>query len=711
MKARAMQHVVDSTAQRLPEEKIEELLTQVRSKTPPDLVEPRRMSLRRARLEEAEVRPSAVAQERILGTNDLVDVIYLLQALNAARSVGRVVLRNRAGREIGYGTGFKVAPGVLLTNHHVLETDSIAATSLVEFDYELDETGSPRATTRFALDPGGLYLSDPTLDFALVAIKTEPIYGQGQLENYSFLRMIREEGKINPGEFVTIIQHPSGLPKQIALRENKLLSIEDLVIWYQSDTAQGSSGAPVFNDSWQIVALHHSGVPKKDAQGNWLLKNGQPAGPDAEDGDIDWRANEGIRASRIAHFVEMSGATGPYLDQFRRASSGELQPAGPLFRPPEGPPPAPTSAFGMRYESVPGGTRVTVPISFTVTVEGIPPTAPPPPAVAVPPVKPDVAVEGLKKVLIDQAYDNRKGYDPDFLGIEVPLPEVRDESRVAKMGDGQHALPYQNFSVVMDKARRLALFTASNIDASPEKQEPEPGRDYSRKGLGGLTQHQSEMWSTDPRIPARDQLPDRFYTQDDQAFDKGHLARRDAVAWGDTYDEVRRANGDSFHTTNCSPQVADFNRGNLGGLWGRLEDVILAQADTEKLCIFSGPLLQDDDRTFVGKDEQGDVRIQIPSVYWKIVVAQAGDEIQSFGFILEQDLSNVPLEFAVEAPWLDSMISIAELESLIGSIRFPKAVVDGDQFQTPVGEEVLQSRVLPGIRRQPLRVGSQAAAS
>ncbi|MFN2130287.1 MAG: trypsin-like serine peptidase, partial [Anaerolineae bacterium] len=130
--------------------------------------------------------------------------------------MGRVVLRNRAGREIGYGTGFKVAPGVLLTNHHVLETDTIAATSLVEFDYELDETGSPRVTTRFALDPGNLYIADKKLDFALVAIGSEPIFGQGQLPSYGFLRIIRDEGKINPGEFVTIIQHPSGLPKQIA---------------------------------------------------------------------------------------------------------------------------------------------------------------------------------------------------------------------------------------------------------------------------------------------------------------------------------------------------------------------------------------------------------------------------------------------------------------------------------------------------------------
>jgi endonuclease G len=179
------------------------------------------------------------------------------------------------------------------------------------------------------------------------------------------------------------------------------------------------------------------------------------------------------------------------------------------------------------------------------------------------------------------------------------------------------------------------------------------------------------------------------------------------VAWGDTYDQVRRANGDSFHTTNCSPQVDDFNRGNPGGLWGKLEDVVLDQADTERLCVFAGPLLQDGDRIFVGQDEQGEVRIQIPSVYWKVVLARMGDDIQSFGFLLEQDLSEVPLEFAVEAPWLDSMISIAELQDLIGNLRFPEAVIEGDQYTTPTGEEILQSPVLPDIGRESLILSTQ----
>ena len=49
---------------------------------------------------------------------------------------------------------------------------------------------------------------------------------------------------------------------------------------------------------------------------------------------------------------------------------------------------------------------------------------------------------------------------------------------------------------------------------------------------------------------------------------------------------------------------------------------------------------------FTGVDNDGMVRIQIPSRYWKIVIVKNGDHLESFAFMLEQDLSSVPLEFS-----------------------------------------------------------------
>ena len=294
----------------------------------------------------------------------------------------------------------------------------------------------------------------------------------------------------------------------------------------------------------------------------------------------------------------------------------------------------------------------------------------------------------------DDNLATRHGYDPDFLGESVSLPQAKSEQDLAQLEDGSHLLQYEHFSLVMHKQRRLALFTASNVDAAPARKRPEPGRDYSRRGLSGLGPHDLEKWFTDPRIPLDQQLSDRFFSKDRGAFDKGHIVRRDDVAWGSSYDELRRANGDTFHITNCSPQVANFNRSNLQGLWGELENIVLDQAAGERYCLFAGPLLLDDDPSFSGVDDDRAVSIQIPRKFWKIVVARAADQLQTFAFLLDQDLSNTDLEFAVEADWRTRMISIPQLEQLIGTLAFPSALDDADQIGAPPGEAI---RVSAGI--------------
>jgi endonuclease G, mitochondrial len=300
----------------------------------------------------------------------------------------------------------------------------------------------------------------------------------------------------------------------------------------------------------------------------------------------------------------------------------------------------------------------------------------------------DAGVEALVEPFRDENLSGRRGYNDGFLGIRVPLPSVRDESLVSHLDDGFPALPYEHFSVVVNKERRLAMLTASNVDANPRRKEPEPGRDYTRKGLTGLRDSDQEKWFTDPRIPAIHQLPDRFFTKDRASFDKGHIVRREDVAWGDTFEEVRRANGDTFHVTNCSPQVASFNRSVQKGLWGQLENLILKQARTEKYSIFAGPVFRSDDRFFRGVDDGGVARVAIPRQFWKIVVARSGDALQTFAFLLDQDLSDVDLEFAVDQPWRSRMISVPDLERLVGVLDLPNELWESDQIDSGGGEAV-----------------------
>ena len=233
----------------------------------------------------------AKAAERVLGANDLVNVTYLDAARSASRAVGRVVLRDARGRTQGFGTGWLCSPRVLLTNNHVLDS-AAARTALVEFDYELRPDGTLMDRVTFELDPESLFLTSEPLDYSFVAVR-------GDASFFGWIPLYGSADKNVLGEALSIVQHPSGEPKQIALRENRLVDRLPDFLHYETDTAPGSSGSPVFNDAWEVVALHHSGVPRTDAQGRVLRRDGQPYTPGDPADQIDWLANEGVRVSRL----------------------------------------------------------------------------------------------------------------------------------------------------------------------------------------------------------------------------------------------------------------------------------------------------------------------------------------------------------------------------------------------------------------------------
>ncbi|GAA5511830.1 hypothetical protein Dcar01_00543 [Deinococcus carri] len=230
--------------------------------------------------------------ERVIGANDLLGVAYLDLARSASRAVGRIVLKDGRGRTLGYGTGWLCGPHTILTNHHVLEDAGAARTSVIEFNYELRADGTLRDRVTLSLDPDALFLTSAPLDYSLVAVR-------GDTSAFGWLPLFGTTGKVLVGEALSIIQHPSGEPKQVALRENRLVDLLPDFLHYETDTAPGSSGSPVFNDTWEVVALHHSGVPRTDAQGRTLRRDGQPLQPGDPDTLIDWLANEGVRISRI----------------------------------------------------------------------------------------------------------------------------------------------------------------------------------------------------------------------------------------------------------------------------------------------------------------------------------------------------------------------------------------------------------------------------
>lgn len=224
-----------------------------------------------------------LAFERLIGNNDLFPISFFEAGLKAAKPICRIEVRDKIGRFLGHGTGFLVSSSLLLTNNHVLENEESALFSVAQFNYELNLDKKERPIISFQLKPQDFFITNKELDFTLVAI--EEITADGtKSDDFGFLQLLPQKGKVLVGEYVSIIQHPSGAPKAVAVRENKITDIFDDYIHYSTDTFNGSSGAPVFNDEWMVVALHHAGVPDPNDNNKYI-------------------SNEGIRISSILKFI------------------------------------------------------------------------------------------------------------------------------------------------------------------------------------------------------------------------------------------------------------------------------------------------------------------------------------------------------------------------------------------------------------------------
>lgn len=193
----------------------------------------------------------------------LLDVKFLREGAKAARSVCRIDFDKR-----GEGTGFLVAPDLVLTNYHVMappgyrgDLEDRARRCEIKFGViEGERAGAP-----FTLDKNTWMLAQSgpeELDFLLLKLD-RPVHDHIKplsLETYP----------IQVDDFVNIIQHPHGGSMEVSIRFNQIVAVDDQRMYYLADTEEGSSGSPVFDDSWRLVGLHHSGG-KLDNAGNPVI--------------------------------------------------------------------------------------------------------------------------------------------------------------------------------------------------------------------------------------------------------------------------------------------------------------------------------------------------------------------------------------------------------------------------------------------------------
>lgn len=630
--------------------------------------------------------------ERVLNGNDLTDISYLARGLDCSRAVCRIAIRNSKGLR-GYGTGFMVAPQVLLTNHHVIPSEEFAAHSIAQFRYERDSHGHDTKEVEFRLKASPHIILFKELDMALVTVESRSIDGSESLSSFGWLKLNPQSGKAFVGEYLTIIQHPNGERKQVCIRENKLLkySGNGPYLWYQTDTVGGSSGAPVFNNTWDVVALHHSGVPRTKRVGGrdvWLAKNGQPWIDAMGEEEIDWIANEGVRISRIVNYLQTQHIENPLAAQVLSAA-----PATPS----EGAMGLRQDTLGIQLQTTPSGrTRILVPIEIGINVGFNPPSGeaevrPGQPPIPVIPFLPRV----VEAVYINQQnYPERPGYDSDFLGSKftVPLPTVVGKKFGAPLLLADHSteLRYWNYSVVMNKQRALAFFSAGNIHTG------------KFRGLRA----EGDTWYLDTRvIEVSDsaQVGKEFYKKQKtfeakqdrtlNPFDQGHLSRRSDLQWGDDDESAKRNGDDTFHYTNCAPQHWQFNQNNAAsGLWYHLEDTAIAANPGGKVSVINGPVF---DAPLSELGEDGGMRlnikgkrvpdgtfggVKIPKQFFKVIIYRTGENLKVRAFVVTQEdlLATIDRYYPEEAgrltPFSDMevrlyQVKITDLEKL-SSLNF-----------------------------------------
>ncbi|MBJ6121862.1 DNA/RNA non-specific endonuclease [Sphingomonas mollis] len=583
----------------------------------------------------------------------------------AIPAIGRLELPDR--HDIPYGgTAFLVGPGLLMTNRHVAELFVDGAGRGLSFRpgasaaMNFVEEAARQVPQRYRIT--SVVLIHPYWDMALLKVADVPfapltlsaadpegpedeivVIGYPAF-NPRFSRAIQDQ--VFGGVYdVKRLQPGHRLPRRAVDSFGKSVNAST----HDASTLGGNSGSAVVSvRTGQVVGLHFGGA--------YLDTNyAVPARDLALDAQL-------VDAG-LSFAVPRPAPSGGAWDGWWQGVETPAVVAAPVKPAVAAPAPVATSA-GRATASI------TIPLTITVSLGDL----------TTPAVTPEsVTLERAVMPWHDGDYANRRGYDPDFLGFPIPLPVASDPASLARMSDGATAIPYTHFSIAMHAGRRLALFTASNLRRDP----PARGSGDGRDDLGGLGVGDTERWFPDPRLRGIEQLPDRFFTQDRGAFDKGHLVRRADVVWGETVDERRRANGDTFHVTNCSPQVAGFNRQHGTDNWGDLENAVFRQATTQRLTIFAGPVLADDDPPFRGVDDTGPVTVAIPRAFWKVIVAPDGAGIGAYGFLLEQDLTGVATEaLRFDAHWRRSMIDLATLEKRIGRLTFPDILHDADRGGT-----------------------------
>jgi hypothetical protein len=213
----------------------------------------------------------------VFGKERFTNVRWFKTALDRCRAVARV--EDDMGE--GIGTGFLVEgpalhpslPLVLLTNAHVIPEGIRPEDATVAFRGLEDFSGTGVSVQRVAW-------SSPAkeLGATIVELVRSP---DGEL-TCPLARRCHRSTSIP--ESASTSSDTLGRPDlRLSILDNHLLMFNEIRVHYRAPTETGSSGSPVMNQQWAVIALHHSGdsaMPRLHGNGGYRANEGNPLGSD-----------------------------------------------------------------------------------------------------------------------------------------------------------------------------------------------------------------------------------------------------------------------------------------------------------------------------------------------------------------------------------------------------------------------------------------------